>query len=68
MTSASNYSPDGDNVKNDHGIAFSHAYTILGVEEITLSGGSTQQLLKMRNPWGSETYTGPWADRDIKWD
>lgn len=21
----------------------------------------------MRNPWGSETYTGPWNDQDTQW-
>jgi hypothetical protein len=21
----------------------------------------------MRNPWGSETYSGPWNDRDSRW-
>jgi hypothetical protein len=68
MTSASNYSPGGDSTKNDHGIAFSHAYTILGVEEITLTGGSKKKLIKMRNPWGTESYTGPWADSDSRWD
>lgn len=21
----------------------------------------------MRNPWGRETYTGPWSDNDSRW-
>ena len=34
MTSASNYSTSGDTQKNEHGIAYSHAYTTLGVASI----------------------------------
>ena len=24
-------------------------------------------MVKMRNPWGSEVYTGEWNDSDPKW-
>ena len=40
-----------------------HAYTVIGVAEY-----NGEQLIKMRNPWGVEKYTGPWSDKDTsKW-
>jgi len=44
-------------------LATAHAYTLLGVVE--LKGGPT--LVKMRNPWGSEKYSGPFRDDDPQW-
>jgi hypothetical protein len=44
------------------GIACSHAYTILHTYEI-----GDLKLVKMRNPWGSEEYTGPYSDGDSNW-
>jgi len=26
------------------------------------------KLVKIRNPWGSEGYTGDWSDKSSKWD
>ena len=40
-----------------------HAYTLLGT--VKLDGGP--QLVKLRNPWGREEYTGPFRDDDPKW-
>lgn len=37
-----------------------HAYTVL--KTATLSDGT--RLIRMRNPWGAETYIGPWSDDD----
>ena len=45
------------------GIACSHAYTVLGT--IELDDGT--KLLKIRNPWGSESYTGDWSDESDTW-
>lgn len=42
----------------------SHAYTILGVQELKAGGNVVHRLLKMRNPWGKERYEGPWNDKD----
>ena len=55
-----------DQIKSDLGIANSHAYTVLGTLEIgdDEEGGTTTRLVKMRNPWGHETYHGPWSDED----
>jgi len=43
-----------------YGLVGGHAYTTLGVVE--LSNGV--KLVKARNPWSSERYTGPWNDKD----
>ena len=45
-----------------HGMSSGHAYTLLDVLEV---GGTL--LAKMRNPWSSERYTGPWSDKDSRW-
>ena len=52
--------------KNDQGLVAGHVYTILGVSEVT-SEGKSQRLVKLRNPWTTENYTGPWAENDPKW-
>ena len=41
------------------GLVSGHAYTFLDAK--TLNG---VQLVKVRNPWDSEMYTGPWSDSD----
>jgi hypothetical protein len=38
-----------------------HAYSIIGVA--TYNGTN---LVKIRNPWGSEGWAGPWSDSDTK--
>lgn len=40
-----------------------HAYTILSVH--LLDNGV--QLIRMRNPWGSEGYSGPYSDGSDEW-
>ena len=37
-----------------------HAYTVLG----TAVAPNGQRLVKLRNPWGTEQYTGPYNDND----
>lgn len=49
---------------NKHaGLITGHAYTLL--DTIILSNG--QKLIKMRNPWSAERYTGPYNDADPIW-
>lgn len=57
--------PGSGNHDNTHanGLAHSHAYTVVGVA--TLSTGD--RLVKMRNPWGSERFTGKWGDSSSAW-
>ena len=52
------------NCHNKHAsLITGHAYTMLGA--IQLSNGV--KLIRMRNPWGSEKYTGPYNDNDAVW-
>ena len=44
-----------------------HAYTILDSIILKKDGKPFQELVKMRNPWGSENYNGDWSDGDSKW-
>ena len=64
MVSGSTPSATGGNtVKSARGIVQDHVYTILGVVE-TENG---DRLLRIRNPWGRETYTGNWSDMSTLW-
>ena len=41
-----------------------HVYTILDTQDVF-----GNKLIRMRNPWGRETYSGPWRDDDASnWD
>lgn len=53
----------GTNEDGPDGTAGGHAYTVIGV--MTLSNGV--KLVKVRNPWGSEYYEGPWGDDSDLW-
>ena len=46
------------------GLTSGHAYTILDALLLTDNYGQQWNLIKMRNPWGSEGYNGPWSDKD----
>lgn len=45
------------------GLTSGHAYSLLDI--VDLEDGPT--LVKMRNPWSSEKYNGPWSDSDSRW-
>lgn len=45
-----------DSVKNNCGIAKSHAYSIIDVFTMTDSAGTTHKMLMVRNPWGVAYY------------
>lgn len=45
------------------GLVSGHAYTLLDVKK--LSNGV--RLARVRNPWSSEAYRGPWSDKSDKW-
>ena len=46
------------------GLANGHAYSVIGVKELSTG----EKLVKMRNPWGSEAFTGDWSDESSKWN
>ena len=45
-----------------------HAYTVLEAKQLTKGPKKGTKLIKVRNPWGSETYNGPWSDKSNLWD
>jgi hypothetical protein len=50
--------------RSEHGLVKNHAYVIIGVD--TLNDGT--KLIKMRNPWGVEGFTGDYADSKMSAD
>ena len=54
-------------MKGGSGLAMGHAYTVLGVKELTDADGKAIRLVKMRNPWGSETYNSDYSDNSPLW-
>jgi len=62
-------SGSSDSSVNAVGLALSHAYSIIGVAPVYNSDGTLKaNLLKMRNPWGSDgSYNGTWSDSDSIW-
>ena len=64
MTTASHTGTGSDQDQNPLGVPFRHAFTINN--SATLADGT--KLLQIRNPWGSETYHGPWSDKSDLWD
>jgi len=50
-----------------NGLVSGHAYTIIGVKTLNLGNGKTQRLVKARNPWGSEKYSGKWGRNSNLW-
>ena len=51
---------------NENGVACSHAYTIIGCGEFDTPNGKIG-LIKVRNPWGTEEYAGPYSDYSRLW-
>ena len=50
------------------GLAGSHAYHVIGAFSLKDANGNVvQNLMRVRNPWGYDTYSGPWSDADSKW-
>ena len=60
----SNYLVGADtSSSNPYGLATGHAHTIVRTYQIVNSLGQvTNNLIKIRNPWGVDSYTGPWND------
>lgn len=65
MTAASHFCGRHD-ATNENGVDCSHAYTVLSAMELKTDNGIVD-LIKIRNPWGSERYTGPWSDSSALW-
>ena len=64
VMTAATYFCGSDSDQNDDGLACSHAYTVIGHYETSRG----DKLIKVRNPWGSEQYHGPWSRQDEIWN
>lgn len=54
---------------NTVGLVNGHAYTVETYVTLTCTNGTTIQLVKLRNPWGSDAnYIGSWSDYDTTWN
>lgn len=49
------------------GIYFGHSYGIVTAQEITDSKGEKVRLVKLRNPWINEKWTGEWSNGSENW-
>ncbi|XP_078726850.1 calpain-8-like [Lampetra fluviatilis] len=52
---------------NSEGLVMGHAYAVLGVDSVTVNG-SRVRLLRLRNPWGYQEYSGSWNDCSPEWN
>ncbi len=59
---------DTSSAYNPYGLAAGHAHSILGVYLLKDQYGTVKnRLYRIRNPWGTDSYTGPWNDADTRW-
>ncbi|EAR93371.2 calpain family cysteine protease (macronuclear) [Tetrahymena thermophila SB210] len=49
------------------GLVNSHAYSIIGVKEITHPKLGNVTLLRLRNPWANQEWKGDWSDDSPCW-
>lgn len=49
------------------GLISNHSYKVLETAEITGIKGDKTQLLKIKNPWGTNEWEGDWSDKSKKW-
>ncbi|CAL8241572.1 unnamed protein product [Merluccius merluccius] len=68
---------EGETVESvlDCGLVRGHAYGVTGVRKVWKgdqlqrghSGTSRLLMVRMRNPWGTTDWTGPWSQRSQEW-
>jgi calpain-15 len=64
MTAGTASSDDPEIERN--GLSPSHAYTLMNIYSVKTSSGS-EKLVKLRNPWGNNEYSGDWSHLSKKW-
>ncbi|XP_062824839.1 calpain-14 [Anolis carolinensis] len=51
----------------ENGLATCHAYTMTAIQKVTCKHG-TENLVRLRNPWGKTEWKGDWSDKSEKWE
>jgi len=59
---------DGGNETIVRGLVCGHAYSLLQLDEVELDDGSTERIVKIRNPWAQCEWDGPWCDGSEEWE
>ena len=54
--------------QDDWGLPCGHAYSVLGTYSGKNKKGETINLIRVRNPWSSDAYKGPWSDDSSLWN
>lgn len=49
------------------GIYSGHSYGIVTIEEVIVSMGQVDRLIKLRNPWIDEVWQGEWSQKSSNW-
>lgn len=52
---------------NQTGLAANHAYSVLKFRTINHPTKNNVELIKLRNPWGSEEWNGDWSKKSPLW-
>jgi len=60
-------SANANGQKQLSGLAYRHAYSVLGAFSVVDEGGVSHQLLQLRDPHARDEWTGEWSDRSVRW-
>lgn len=52
----------------DNGIYFGHSYAVVTAKEVKNQAGEMVKLVKLRNPWINEKWTGEWSNNSEEWN
>ncbi|XP_060570764.1 calpain-5-like [Ruditapes philippinarum] len=54
----------------NHGLILGHGYNITKVVDVDISsktGHGTMFMIRLSNPWGTQKWSGPWAEHTPEW-